>query len=102
MPGLKLSKLPDRTPVKITITVAPELNAALHAYAELYRETYGEAEPVAALIPYMLESFLSADRGFARARKDRQLDVGSRTGVPGRQPACRRAAETNDPSSTTS
>jgi len=29
MPDLKLSKLPDRTPVKITITIAPELNAAL-------------------------------------------------------------------------
>lgn len=71
MPDLKLSKLPDRTPVKITITVAPELNTALQAYAELYRETYGEAEPVAALIPYMLESFLATDRGFAKARRER-------------------------------
>lgn len=71
MPELKLSKLPDRTPVKITITVAPELNAALQAYAELYREAYGEPEPVAALIPYMLESFLAADRGFARSRRER-------------------------------
>lgn len=71
MPELKLSKLPDRAPVKITISVAPELNRALQAYAELYRETYGEAEPVAALIPYMLESFLAADRGFAKARRGR-------------------------------
>lgn len=46
MPDLKLSNLPDRTPVKITITVPPELNAALQAYAELYREAHGEAEPV--------------------------------------------------------
>ncbi|WP_119461068.1 DUF2274 domain-containing protein [Rhodospirillaceae bacterium SYSU D60014] len=71
MSGLKLSKLPDRMPVKITITVAPELNTALQAYAELYREAYGEAEPVAALIPYMLESFLAADRGFVKARRER-------------------------------
>tara|TARA_B100000614_G_scaffold166214_1_gene148051 strand:+ start:31 stop:282 length:252 start_codon:yes stop_codon:yes gene_type:complete len=71
MPDLRLSKLPDRTPVKITITVTPELNKALQAYAELYRETYGEAEPVAALIPYMLESFLATDRGFAKARRER-------------------------------
>src|SRR3546814_4214130 len=56
MPSLKLSKLPNRTPVKITITVAPEVNAALQAYAELYREAYGENEPVAALIPYMLRA----------------------------------------------
>jgi len=73
MPDLKLSKLPDRTPVKITITVAPELNAALQAYAEVYRETYGEAEPVATLIPYMLESFLAADRGFTKARRERSI-----------------------------
>jgi len=69
MPELKLAKLPDRTPVKITITVSPDLNKALHAYAELYREQYGEAEPVPELIPYMLESFLAADRGFAKARR---------------------------------
>lgn len=70
MTDLKLAKLPDRTPVKITITVSPELNKALLAYAELYRETYGEAEPTAELIPYMLESFLAADRGFAKARQE--------------------------------
>jgi len=33
------------------VSSAVELNIALQAYAELYRETYGEAEPVAALIP---------------------------------------------------
>lgn len=102
MPDLKLSKLPDRKLVKITITVAPELNAALQAYAELYRETYGEAEPVAELIPYMLESFLAADRGFTRARKDRQLDGSSRATASTRQPARHRTAESTDPSSTAS
>jgi hypothetical protein len=71
MPDLKLSKLPDRKPVKINITVSPQLNKALQTYAELYRQTYGEAESVAALIPYMLESFLAADRGFAKAQRPR-------------------------------
>lgn len=71
MPDLKLAKLPDRTPVKINITVSPELSNALQAYAELYRETYGAAEPVPALIPYMLESFLAGDRGFAKTRRER-------------------------------
>ncbi|WP_316979534.1 DUF2274 domain-containing protein [Shumkonia mesophila] len=71
MPDLKLAKLPDRAPAKITVTVTPELNRALQAYAELYRETYGEAEPVAELIPYMLESFLAADRGFTKAQRER-------------------------------
>jgi len=49
----------------------------------------------------MLESFLAADRGFAKARKDRQLDGTSRPAMA-RQPARRRTAEPNEPSSTES
>jgi hypothetical protein len=52
MPELKLSKLPDRTPVKIAITVMPELHQALRQYAGIYRATYGESESVAELIPF--------------------------------------------------
>lgn len=66
---LKLAKLPDRTPVKITVTVGADLNQALQDYAALYRATYGEAETVAELIPFMLEAFLDSDRAFAKARK---------------------------------
>jgi hypothetical protein len=69
MPELKLAKLPDRTPSKITITVSSDLNAALRQYADIYRSAYGEDEPVAELIPFMLEAFLESDREFARARK---------------------------------
>lgn len=69
MAGLRLGKLPDRTPVKMTIAVPPELNQALAEYAELYRETYGEAEPVQELIPAMLASFLESDKVFARRRR---------------------------------
>lgn len=75
MPQLKLAKLPDRTPVKITITVSPELNQALRQYAGIYRATYGEAESAAELIPFMLTSFLDSDKGFAKARKEAPLDV---------------------------
>ena len=69
MTNLKLGKLPDRTPAKIAITVNAGLNRALRDYATLYRATYGEAESVAALIPFMLEAFLDGDRAFAKARK---------------------------------
>jgi hypothetical protein len=69
MSDLKLARLPDRTPVKITVTVSPGLNKTLNAYAELYRERYGEAEPVSELIPFMLASFLESDRGFAKAQR---------------------------------
>jgi hypothetical protein len=74
MPELKIGRLPDRTPVKITITVSPELNHALRQYAEIYRATYDEAESVAELIPFMLGAFLDSDKGFARARKEAPLD----------------------------
>ena len=69
MPALKLSKLPDRTPVKLTISVSPHLHHALSEYAALYEQTYGEAEPLSELVPAMLMSFLESDREFARQRK---------------------------------
>ena len=69
MTNLKLAKLPDRTPTRITITVSADLNQALHHYAALYRTTYGQTESVAELIPFMLEAFLDSDKAFAKARK---------------------------------
>ena len=71
MPELKLNKLPDRTPTKVTFTASAELNQALGQYAEMYRAAYGVAEPVVELIPFMLEAFLESDRGFTLARKRR-------------------------------
>lgn len=68
MAGLKLSKLPDRTPVKLTITIIPDLKAALDDYAAIYEATYGTAENVTDLIPAMLMAFLGSDREFARRR----------------------------------
>ena len=75
MSGLKLGKLPDRTPVKITITLGPDLNQALRDYAAIYRATYGEAESVADLIPFMLSGFLESDRGFTKARKQVPMEA---------------------------
>lgn len=66
---LKLAKLPDRTPVKIGITVTPDLANTLRDYAALYNQAYADKVEVADLIPAMLESFLASDRAFAKARK---------------------------------
>lgn len=96
MTELKLAKLPDRTPVKITITLPPELNHALRQYAEIYRAAYGEAESVADLIPYMLTSFLGDDRGFAKARKDGVVDTAGV--VPDRPPRPGRRERVASPS----
>lgn len=73
MPDLKLGRLPDRTPVRMSFQAHPELARALQAYAELYRETYGHVEAVSDLIPYMLESFLAGDRAFVRTFRERRI-----------------------------
>jgi hypothetical protein len=69
---LKLDRLPDRAPVKVTISVSPELSRTLNDYARAYEETYGQAESAIELIPAMLETFLASDRAFARMRKGPQ------------------------------
>ena len=69
MTELRLARLPDRTAVKISISVAPELHAALTAYADAYQAAYGRAESVAELIPYMLTAFIESDSGFRKARR---------------------------------
>jgi hypothetical protein len=66
MPDIKLPRLPDRTPVKLTITILPELQCRLEAYARVYTAAYGTAEPVTELVPAMLASFLDSDREFAK------------------------------------
>jgi len=68
MASLKLGKLPDRTPVKLAFSASPELKQALDDYAAIYQRAYGTDEPIAELIPFMLESFLATDRAFLKAR----------------------------------
>ena len=67
--ALRLAKLPDRTPVKLSMTVSPELHRMLQDYAAFYAKTYGNEETVGELCPFMLQAFIEADRGFQNARK---------------------------------
>lgn len=68
MSELKLAKLPDRTPVKLSLVLEAGLAADLNAYADLYRERYGSAEPLSELVPAMLSAFIESDRQFKRPR----------------------------------
>lgn len=72
MTQIKLARLPERTPVKLTIAVSPELNRALEDYADAYEAAYGEPESLNTLIPAILACFLESDRAFARSRKARE------------------------------
>lgn len=68
MLDLKLGKLPDRTPVRMAITVTPGLHQMLQEYAARYAEAYGREEAVTDLVPAMLAAFLENDRNFVRSR----------------------------------
>jgi hypothetical protein len=69
MTDIKLPKLPDRTPIKLTITVGADLSLALKEYADRYRVQYGVQETVGDLIPFMLEAFLQSDKAFSRTSR---------------------------------
>lgn len=70
MTDLKLGRLPDRTPVKLSLQVSPDLKAQLDAYLELYCATYeGSRAALDDILPPMLSSFLSGDKAFQRYRR---------------------------------
>jgi len=66
---MKLAKLPERTPVKMNVVLAPGLAQRLREYADFYAETYGNKEEVAELIPFMLEAFLAGDADYRKAER---------------------------------
>lgn len=65
MADIKLRQLPERTPMKLAISVMPDLHARLVDYAAFYAQAYGNEETVIELIPAMLAAFLESDRAFA-------------------------------------
>src|SRR5690242_18240630 len=57
MPDIKIACLPDRTPVRLSVTVLPELHQALADYARFYAQAYGREEKVIDLVPHMLAAW---------------------------------------------
>ena len=68
-PTLRIAKLPDLTPVKMTVSLEPELHKTLEDYARIYSDNYCETVKPAELVPSMIAGFLATDNGFKRARK---------------------------------
>ena len=71
-PTLRIGKLPDLTPVKLTVSLDREVHQMLEDYARIYGESYGETIKPAELVPSMIAGFLATDNGFKRARKELQ------------------------------
>jgi hypothetical protein len=68
---LKLARLPERKPVKLTVVMMPGLYERLQDYAHAYAQAYGTEEPVGELISAMLTAFMDGDRSFAARAKRR-------------------------------
>ena len=68
-PTLRIAKLPNLTPVKLTVSLEPEVHQMLEDYAKIYGDSYGETVNPAELVPSMIAGFMAMDNGFKRARK---------------------------------
>ncbi|WP_234194352.1 DUF2274 domain-containing protein [Pseudacidovorax sp. NFM-22] len=64
---LRLGPLPKYESVKVTFSCPVGLKNDLEKYADLHAQTYGEGVDAVALIPHMLDAFISRDRLFKRA-----------------------------------
>ena len=72
MAKLKLTAVPDDRPVKLTVELPAAVHRDLVAYAGvLARQTGQKVEPAKLVVP-MLARFISTDRAFLRARREKQ------------------------------
>jgi len=67
--SLKLGPLPDRNPVKLGLSLTPDVHDALRDYAALHANAHGQEAPLPELAALMIEEFLNGDAAFKRARK---------------------------------
>lgn len=74
MTKLKLGAIVEDKPVKVTVELPASLHRDLTAYAEILGREARQppADPVRLIAP-MLERFIATDRGFAKARKSKEL-----------------------------
>ena len=72
MTKLRLAPIVDEKPIKVTLELPAPLHRNLVAYAEILARESGQpiTDPVKLIVP-MLERFIAADRGFAKARRER-------------------------------
>ena len=69
---LKLSQVPDDKPVKLTIELPAAVHRDLVAYSEVLGRETGKSVEVVKLIPAMLARFMSTDRAFLKARREKE------------------------------
>lgn len=76
MSKLRLGSILDEKPVKLTVDLPAAIHRDLLAYAEILGRETGQAIDPAKLVAPMLGRFMSADRGFSKARRAAQASSG--------------------------
>ena len=69
MSVLKLPKLRETTPVKLSISLHPDLHQSLLEYAGAYAQVYCSEIKNTDLVPLMLATFIDSDREFQKVKK---------------------------------
>jgi hypothetical protein len=72
MAKLKLTAVPDDRPVKLTVELPAAVHRDLVAYAEVLARQNGQKVEPGKLIPPMLARFMSTDRAFVRAQREKR------------------------------
>ena len=72
MAKLKLSVVPEDRPVKLTVELPAAVHRDLVTYADLLARESGQKIEPAKLVAPMLARFMSTDRAFVRARRERK------------------------------
>jgi hypothetical protein len=73
MAKLKLSAVPDDKPVRLTVELPAPVHRDLVAYAEVFGRESGQVLEPAKLVAPMLARFMSTDRAFLRARREKPV-----------------------------
>lgn len=66
---LKIGAIPDRTPIKLPLSLSSDLHDALQDCASIHAKEFGQNAQVFDLEALMIERFLASDAQFKRARK---------------------------------
>lgn len=70
MNKLSLGPIPKLELVRLAVTLPAPLKADLDKYAELHEQTYGEKTDASALIPHIVQTFLTRDKEFQKTQKN--------------------------------
>ena len=72
MTKLKLTMIPDDKPIRLAIELPATVHRDLVAYAEVLSRQSGQKIDPAKLVAPMLARFMSTDRAFLQARREKQ------------------------------